>query len=53
VTEINGVDGGGLEHEGGENGCPLTLPGLFGCLSQLVVSMIEHHCPCVPVINGS
>jgi hypothetical protein len=24
VTEINRVDGGGLEHEGGENGCPLT-----------------------------
>jgi hypothetical protein len=22
--EINRVDGGGLAHEGGENGCPLT-----------------------------
>jgi hypothetical protein len=26
VMEINRVDGGGSECEGGENGCPLTLP---------------------------
>jgi hypothetical protein len=34
--EINGVDRGVSEHEGGENGCPLTLRPLEKTLEKKV-----------------